>query len=80
MDREKRHNSEPIPSNLEDWLTEDQLMALKHVESFGWQLKFIRRPAFEDPIVVLFGADGNKIGVMGKDGKIDMNPDIKIRD
>ena len=80
MDNEKRHNSDPVPSNLEDWLTEDQLMALKHVESFGWQLKFIRRPAFQDPVVVLISADGDKIGVMGKDGKIDMNSDIKIRE
>lgn len=80
MDNEKRHNSDPVPNNLEDWLSEDQLMALKHVESFGWQLKFIRRPAFQDPVVVLISADGDKIGVMGKDGKIDMNPDIKIRE
>lgn len=80
MDQEKRHDSEPIPSNLEDWLTQDQLMALKHVESFGWQLKFVRRPAFQEPIVVLFSADDKKIGVMGKDGKIDMNPDIQIRE
>jgi len=80
MNQDKRHNSEPIPSNLEDWLTQDQLMALKHVESFGWQLKFVRRPAFQDPIVVLFSADDKKIGVMGKDGKIDMNPDIQIRE
>ena len=79
-DREKRHNEAPIPDNLEDWLTEEQLLALKHVESFGWQLKFIRRPAFQDPIVVLFSADGNKIGVMEKDGKIDMNPDITLRE
>jgi hypothetical protein len=80
MNQDKRHDSEPIPSNLEDWLTQDQLMALKHVESFGWQLKFVRRPAFQDPIVVLFSADNKKIGVMGKDGKIDMNPDIQIRE
>lgn len=80
MDKEKRHNDVPIPDNLEDWLTEDQLMALKHVESFGWELKFIRRPAFQDPIVVLFNSNGNKIGVLEKDGKIDMNPDIIIRD
>lgn len=80
MDQDKRHNSEPIPSNLEDWLTQDQVMALKQVENFGWSLKFVRRPAFQDPVVVLYSADGNKIGVMGKDGKIDMNPDIKVRD
>ena len=79
MDNEKRHDSDPIPKNLEDWLTQDQIMALKHVESFGWELKFVRRPAFQDPIVVLYSGNGDTIGVMGKDGKIDMNPDIKIR-
>ena len=80
MDKEKRHNDVPIPENLEDWLTQDQLDALKQLENFGWKLKFIRRPAFQDPIVIIYSENGSKIGLLEKDGKIDMNPDITIRD
>jgi hypothetical protein len=80
MDNDKRHGDDPIPENLEDWLSQDQLNALKQIRSFGWELKFVRRPVFQDPIVIIYCDDGNKIGVLGKDGKIDMNPDITIRD
>jgi hypothetical protein len=79
MDNEKRHGNEPIPKNLEDWLSQDQLDALKQIGNLGWQLKFIRRPAFKEPIVVVYCSDDNKIGVLEKDGTIDMNPDITIR-
>lgn len=80
MENDKRHNDDPIPKNLEDWLSQDQLDALKQISNFGWELKFVRRPAFQDPVAVIFCADGNKIGVLEKDGKINMNPDITIRD
>ena len=80
MDNEKRHNDDPIPENLEDWLTQDQLDALKQIRNFGWELKFVRRPAFQDPVAIIFCDNGKKIGVLEKDGKIDMNPDITIRD
>ena len=80
MDNEKRHGDDPIPKNIEDWLTQDQLDALNQISNFGWELKFVRRPAFQDPIAVVYRADGNKIGVLQKDGKIDMSPDITIRD
>jgi hypothetical protein len=80
MDKEKRHGNDPIPENLEDWLTQDQLDALNQVGNFGWQLKFIRRPVFQDPIVILISNNGEKIGLLEKDGRIKMDPDITIRD
>ncbi len=80
MENEKRHNDDPIPKNLEDWLSQDQLDALNQIRNFGWELKFIRRPVFQDPIVVVICSDGNKVGVLEKDGKINMNPGITIRD
>ena len=80
MENDKRRGAAPIPENLEDWLTRDQLDALKQIGNFGWQLKFVRRPAFQDPVVIIYCSDGNKIGLLENDGKIDMNPDIVIRD
>lgn len=80
MENEKRHNDDPIPKNLGDWLSQDQLDALKQIENFGWQLKFIRKPAFQDPIVIIYCPDGNKIGLLERNGKIDMKPDIVLRD
>ena len=80
VETEKRRDADPIPENLEDWLSQDQLDALKQLENFGWQLQYIRRPAFQDPIVIIYCRDNNKFGILEKDGKIDTDPDIVIRD
>lgn len=64
MDREKRDREEPIPDNLEEILSEFQLIALHRIEGFGWELRFLRRPAFQAPIPVIFSTDGTKIGVL----------------
>ena len=77
---EKRRDADPIPKNLEDWLSQDQLDAIKQLDNFGWQLKFIRRPAFQDPIVIVYSRDKDEFGVLEKDGKIDMDSGITIRD
>jgi len=80
MENDKRSGQEPIPDNLDDWLTPEQIQMLHQIESFGWHIKFIRRPVFQDPVVVLVSDDNKKIGVLEKDGRINMEPDIIIRD
>lgn len=77
---EKRDHEKPIPDNLEDILSEFQLMALHRIESFGWELKFVRRPPNDEPIPVIVSDHGNKIGVLEDDGRINMEPDIQIRE
>ena len=79
MDYEKRDREDPIPDNLEKILSEFQLLALHRIEGFGWELRFVRRPPFQAPTVVVFSADGNKIGVLEEDGRINMEPDIQLR-
>lgn len=80
MDEEKRDREKPIPDNLEEILSEFQVMALRRIESFGWELRFVRRLTFQIPTVVVFSADGTKIGVLEEDGRINMESDIKLRD
>jgi hypothetical protein len=80
VENEKRRDADPIPENLEDWLSQDQLDALKQLGNFGWQLKFIRRPVFQDPIVIVYSRDKDQFGILEKDGKIDMDSGITIRD
>jgi len=80
MDNDKRTGQQAIPDNLEDWLSPEQMQMLHQIESFGWKIKFIRRPVFQDPIIVLVGDDEKKIGILEKDGRINMDPDIVLRD
>lgn len=60
-------------------LSELQVLALRRIESFGWKLQFIRRPLFQEPVPVVASGDGMKIGILEEDGRINMEPDIKLR-
>jgi hypothetical protein len=79
MDKEKRKGDKPVPEHLEEVLSEMQMLALHQVESFGWQLRFVRRPLFQEPVPVVFSADGMKIGILEEDGRINMEPEIQVR-
>lgn len=72
---EKRMGQEPVPNNYAEYLTEMQQMALKRIENFGWQLKFIRRPLFQTPMVVVENAIGRNIGVLEESGEINLKSD-----
>ena len=80
MDSEKRMGAKPVPDRLEDVLNEMQMRALHQIEGFGWQLRFIRKPLFQEPVAVVLSAEGDKIGVLEEDGRINMAPDIKVRE
>jgi hypothetical protein len=80
MDRDKRKRDKPVPDRLEAVLNEMQMLALHQVESFGWQLRFVRKPLFQEPVPVVFSAEGDKIGILEEDGRINMEPDIKVRE
>jgi len=80
MDREKRKGDEPVPDNATEMLNQLQILALRQIESFGWRLRFIRRPLFQDLVAVVADGDGVKIGILEEDGRINMQSDIKIRE
>jgi len=80
MDREKRKGDEPVPDNAMEMLNQMQLLALRQIESYGWRLHFIRRPLFQDTVPVVIDASGKEIGILEGDGRLNMEPDIKIRE
>ena len=80
MDSEKRKGVKPVPDRLDDVLNEMQMRALHQLERFGWQLRFVRKPLFQEPVAVVFSAEGDKIGILEEDGRINMEPDIKVRE
>lgn len=79
MDREKRIGETPIPDHLENMLNPAQMRALRQIESFGWQLKFVRRPLFQEPVPIAFSADGKEIGILEEDGRLNMEADVQVR-
>jgi hypothetical protein len=79
MQKEKRNKQKPIPNNIQDFLNETQIMALRQFESYGWRLEFIRRPLFQTPTPVIFGPNNDIVGILLEDGTIDKKPTINIR-
>ena len=80
MAREQRIGISPVPEILEEALNEAQIHTLKRMENFGWELKFIRRPLFQDVLPVLIHLDNNKFGVLNEDGTLDMSRDLNVRE
>jgi hypothetical protein len=78
-DKDKRKGEKPVPDNVEDLLNEDQMLTLRQIERFGWQLKFVRRPVFQQVIAVVVSSDGTQIGVLEDDGRLNLNHDVKLR-
>ena len=52
---------------------------LSKMEGFGWILKFVRRPLFQDVVPVLFHPDSKQYGVLEEDGTLNSRSDINIR-
>ncbi len=77
--RERRNRSKPVPLNLDEFLNPDQSMSLRQMESFGWQIAFIRRPLFQEPVVVVANNDQSKYGVLELDGSINVDAMISMR-
>lgn len=79
MDRERRKGQEPLPANLEDTLNDAQLVALPVLERFGWELRFVRRPLFQDAVPVVCNAEGTMVGVLEEDGRLNLQVDVQVR-
>ncbi len=76
---DKRGTQEPIPDNLDYYLTTPQLESIYHLEEFGWQLAFVRRPLFSVPTVVLASPEGRQYAVIDEDGSLDLEPNLQLR-
>ena len=76
---ERRKNDAKVPVVLKRELNSDQRLALAELEKFGWELKFIRRPMFQQPIPVVFDSDRKNYAVLNPDGTLDENPGFNIR-
>lgn len=76
---DKRNEMVPIPDNLGELLNQNQMRTLRQIEKFGWQLHFVRRPSFQEPIPVIRSLRGDKFASLERDGRINMTPDLTVR-
>lgn len=79
-DRERRQDNRLHSAVLRKHLNEDQQMTLRDLERFGWELRFVRRPPFQDPVPVVVDGDRRSFSVLKPDGTLEDNPkDLKLR-
>ena len=79
-DNQERRRREPaVPANLDSLLSTDQLRSLHQIESFGWELAFVRRPLFQDPVPILHSKETGRYALLSQDGEIEYNSDLVIR-
>jgi hypothetical protein len=79
MDRERRKDTGVNHAKLRAQLNEDQLIALSDLERFGWELKFVRHPMFQDIVPVVFDPERDHFAVIRADGTLDEDPGFDIR-
>lgn len=79
VDRERRQDKPAVSAALRAQLNDDQLMTLRDLERFGWELKFVRRPPFQDAIPVVFDGDRKTFAVLRADGTLDEESGLVIR-
>jgi hypothetical protein len=80
MNNDKRSSDMSVPDNINDYLTDAQFAELHHIESFGWTLKYIRRPLFQERVVVVMNPDGSSIGILEEDGRLNLESNIDTRE
>jgi hypothetical protein len=80
MSEDKRKGDKPVPDDVTAYLNDAQLAVLHKIEGFGWGIKYIRRPLFLEPVVVVTNPDGSSIGILEDDGRLNMEPEIETRE
>jgi len=76
---ERRERSAPVPVNLCDYLTDEQRVSVEQMREYGWQLAFVRRPLFLDPVIVVTNEDQTRMGVLEIDGSINTHVVLNLR-
>ena len=77
--KERRIGLDAIPDDIKSQLTGLQQGAVARLEGFGWSIKFVRRPLFQEMTVVLVDPSGADHAILRDDGSVDRNIDFSLR-
>lgn len=77
--KDRRLTAGTSPSHLRAQLNEAQLTTLGELERFGWEVQFIRRPLFQEPVTVVVDGDRKCHAVLTLEGDLDETSGISLR-
>ena len=76
-DKCKRGIKPAVPFGYEALLTQDQRHVVDRCRGFGWELHFIRRPLFSDPVVVMIDASDHQHWLIHDNGEREPFNDLR---
>ena len=79
MEQERRKGDIPAPENLEEVLNVAQLRALTGITYSGWVPRFLRRPVFQEPLLILHHPEEGRIAILKADGSLQTRAGVKLR-
>ena len=79
MAEDRRSTGNPVPCSFHQVLNEAQRFSLRRLEAFGWILRFIRQPPFQENLVVLVHPDSGDLMAMDEDGNPAAIPELRLR-
>jgi hypothetical protein len=75
----RRNQAKQLSWMLKRELNDAQLETLQGLEKFGWELKFLRRKPFEEPVAIVMDGDRKSFAVLELDGTLNESPGLTIR-
>ena len=77
--KEHRTGIDAIPKDIQSRMTQLQRNALAQLRGSGWSITFVRRPLYQDQVIVLVDSSGEQHAVLQEDGSIIRNMRLKHR-
>lgn len=79
MSQERRNGNNPIPTDPELYINEQQVYGLIILKKFGWKLVCIRRCNDLYPSVILKNTAEGRVGLLECDGVLKLSEDLHVR-
>lgn len=76
---ERRVGLDAIPKDIKSRMTKLQCDTLATLRVVGWSIQFVRRPLYEDQVIVLVDSSGEQQAVLQEDGSIIRNLGFSVR-
>ena len=76
---ERRVGLDAIPEDIKSRMTKPQRETLARLRGIGWSIKFVRRPLYQDQVIVLVDASGEQHAVLKEDGSVIHNASFTVR-
>lgn len=68
-----------IPEDIKALMTDLQLLTLANLEGFGWSIQFVRRPLFQEQVIVIVDPSGEQYAILTEDGEVDRDANLTLR-